>query len=157
MRQTLSGLALAILLTACAARNATINITPDAWRADLRYLAAELPRRHVNAFHTITRERFADEVAHLDAAIPRLTNDESVVGLMRTVALGGDGHTHLDLPPNSPRYPIELHWFGDELRVVAAGAPYHAALGARLIAIGDVSLADLMKRTTALVLRGETA
>src|SRR5438445_10865309 len=156
MKQTLSGLALAILLTACAAQNATTNITPDAWRADLRYLAAELPRRHVNAFHTTTRERFSDEVAKLDAAIPRLTNDESVVGLMRTVALIGDGHTHLELPPTFPRYPVELHWFGDELRIVAAGAPYHAALGARLIAIGDVPLADLIKRTTELVPRDET-
>ena len=140
MKQTLGGLTLAILLTACAAQNATTNITPDAWRGDLRYLATELPRRHVNAFHTITREQFADEVARLDAAIPRLTNDESLVGLMRTVALVGDGHTHLDLPPSFPRYPIELHWFGDELRVVAAGAPYHAALGARVSAIGDVPL-----------------
>jgi len=157
MRQTLVGLTLAILLTACAAQDATTNITPDAWRADLRYLAAELPRRHVDAFHTITRERFADEVARLDAAIPGLTDDESVDGLMRTVALIGDGHTHLDLPPSFPRYPIELHWFGDELRVVAAGAPYHAALGARVVAIGDVPLAELMKRTTELVPRDETA
>src|SRR5438309_11559401 len=108
MKQTLGGLTLAILLTACAARNATINITPDAWRADLRYLAAELPRRHVNAFHTITRERFADEVARFDAALPRLTNDESVVGLLRTVALIGDGNTHLALPPSLPRSPIEF-------------------------------------------------
>ena len=157
MKYKTGGLTLAILLTACAAQNATTNITPDAWRADLRYLAAELPRRHVNAFHTITRERFADEVAKLDAAIPRLNNDESVVGLMRTVALVGDGHTHLDLPPNFPRYPIELHWFGDELRVVAAGAQYQAALGARLIAIGTVPLADLMERTIQLVPRDETA
>src|SRR5207237_10786394 len=130
MRQTLVGLTLAILLTACAAQDATTNITPDACRSDLRYLAAELPRRHVDAFHTITRERFADEVARLDAAIPGLTDDESVDGLMRTVALIGDGHTHLDLPPSFPRYPIELHWFGDELRVVAAGAPRPAEPGA---------------------------
>src|SRR5947208_14973556 len=103
MKQTLSGLTLAMLLTACAAQNATINITPDAWRADLRYLAAELPRRHVDAFHTITRERFADEVARLDAAIPGLTNDESVDGLMRTVPLLVLGHTELDRPPSLPR------------------------------------------------------
>src|SRR5437773_230510 len=123
MKQTLSGLALAILLTACAAQNATTNITPDAWRADLRYLAAELPRRHVNAFHTITREGFADEVAKLDSAIPHLTNDESVVGLMRIVALVGDGHTHLDLPPSFSRYPIELHWFGDVSWRMAGAQP----------------------------------
>jgi hypothetical protein len=156
MKQIPGALTLAILLTACAAQNATTNITPDAWRADLRYLAAELPRRHVNAFHTITRERFTDEVAKLNATIPRLTNDESIVGLMRIVALVGDGHTHLDPPPIFSRYPIELHWFGDELRVVAAGAPYYAALGARVSAIGDVPLADLIERTMNLVPRGET-
>ena len=157
MKKTLPGvLTLIILLTACAARNATTDITPDAWRADLRYLAAELPSRHVNAFHTITREVFADQVARLDAAIPSLNGDEVVVGLMRTVALVGDGHTHLDLPPSFPRYPIELHWFGEELRVVAAGARYQAALGARVIAIGTVPLADLIERTTQLVPRGET-
>ena len=149
-------LTLALLLTACAAQNATTNITPEAWRADLSYLAAELPRRHVNAFHTVSRGRFAEEVAILDAAMPRLNNDQRVVGLMRIVALVGDGHTHLDLPPSFPRYPIELHWFGDELRVVAAGAPYHAMRGARLLAIGDVALADLIKQTTELVPREET-
>src|SRR6266576_2155546 len=133
MKKTLTGvLTLRILLTACAARNATTDITPDAWRTDLSYLAAELPRRHVNAFHTISREGFADDVARLDAAIPNLNSDEVVVGLMRIVALVGDGHTHLDLPPSFPRYPIELHWFGEELRVVAAGAPYDAAVGARV-------------------------
>ena len=156
MKYKSGGLTLAILLTACAAQNATTNISADAWRADLRYLAAELPRRHTNAFHTTSPERFADEVAKLDAAIPRLSNDESVVGLMRIVALVGDGHTHLDLPPSFLRYPIELHWFGNELRVVAAGASYPAALGARVIAIGEIPLAELMKRTTELVPRGET-
>lgn len=149
-------LTLAILLTACAVRNATTDITHDAWREDLRYLAGELPGRHVNAFHTISREVFAGEVAKLDAAIPRLTSDEIVVALMRIVALVGDGHTHLDLPPTFPRYPIELAWFGEELRVVTAGAPYHATLGARVIAIGTVPLADLMERVTQLVPRGET-
>ncbi|MEK6335438.1 MAG: hypothetical protein AABM67_10855 [Acidobacteriota bacterium] len=157
MKRLLPGaLTLATLLTACAAQNANTNISPAAWRADLSYLAVELPRRHVNAFHTVTRERFVEEVGRLDTAIPRLSNDERIVGLMRIVALVGDGHTHLDLPPSFPRYPLELHWFGDELRVVAAGAPYHETRGARVLAIGDVTVADLMKRTTELVPRAET-
>lgn len=129
------GLTLLILLSSCASQNATTEITPDAWRADLRYLARELPRQHVNAFHTITRETFAGEVARLDAAIPRMNGDEVLVGFMRIVALIGDGHTHLDLPPSFRRYPVELQWFGDELRVIGAAAPYHAAVGARVLAM----------------------
>jgi hypothetical protein len=30
----------------------------EQWREDLRYLAAELPKRHKNLFHTMTREQF---------------------------------------------------------------------------------------------------
>jgi hypothetical protein len=149
------GLTLLILLSSCASQNATTGITPDAWRADLRYLARELPSQHANAFHTVSRETFAGEVARLDAAIPQMNGDEVLVGLMRIVALIGDGHTHLDLPPSYLRYPLELQWFGDELRVIAAQAPYHAAVGARVLAIGSTPVRDVMERATQLVPRGE--
>lgn len=149
------GLTLVILLNSCTSQNATTEITPDAWRDDLRYLARELPGRHVNAFHTISRENFAGEVTRLDAAIPRLNGDEVLAGFMRIVALIGDGHTHLDLPPSFLRYPIEMQWFGDELRVIAAQAPYHAAVGARVLAIGSTPIGDVMERAAQLVPRGE--
>jgi hypothetical protein len=149
------GLTLLILLSSCATQNATTGITSDAWRADLRYLARELPSQHANAFHTVSRETFAGEVARLDAAIPQMNGDEVLVGLMRIVALIGDGHTHLDLPPSYLRYPLELQWFGDELRVIAAQAPYHAAAGARVLAIGSTPVHDVMERARQLVPRGE--
>ncbi len=154
-RSPILGLTLLILLSSCTSQNATTEITPEAWRADLRHLARELPSHHANAFHTVSRETFAGEVARLDAAIPRMNGNEVLVGLMRIVALIGDGHTHLDLPPSFLRYPIEPQWFGDELRVVAAAAPYHAAVGTRVLAIGSSSVRDVMERTTQLVPRGE--
>lgn len=149
------GLTLLILLSSCASQNATTEITSAAWRDDLRNLARELPSRHINAFHTVGREAFAGEVARLDAAIPGMNGDEVLVGLMRIVALVGDGHTHLDLPPSYLRYPMELQWFGDELRVVAAAAPYHAAVGARVLAIGATPIQDVMTRAMQIVPRGE--
>ena len=149
------GLLLLVLLSSCTRQNATTGISADAWRDDLRYLARELPVRHVNAFHTINRESFAAEVSRLDSAIPRLNGNEVLVGLMRIVALIGDGHTHLDLPPSFLRYPVELQWFGDELRVIAAQEPYHAAVGARVLAVGSSSVRDVMELTSQLVPRAE--
>lgn len=55
-RLPICGLVLLILLNSCRSHNATTDITPDAWRADLRYLARELPNQHANAFHTVSRE-----------------------------------------------------------------------------------------------------
>lgn len=149
------GLTILVLLSSCASPNATNEITPDAWRKDLRYLARELPSRHANAFHSVSREIFDAEIARLDAAIPRLNGDEVLVGFMRVVALVGDGHTHFDLPPTALRYPVEMQWFGDELRVIAAQAPYHSAVGARVIAIGSTPIRDVMERAIQLVPRGE--
>ena len=126
------GLMLLVLSCSCASQNPNTQISSDAWREDLRYLARELPSRHVNAFHSVSRETFDAEVARLDAAIPRLNSDEVLVRFMRVVALIGDGHTHFDLPPSTLRYPIEMQWFGDELRVIAAQAPYHSAVGAQV-------------------------
>lgn len=113
------------------------------------------PEGQVNAFHTVSRETFTAEVARLDSGIPKMNGDEIAVGLMRIVALIGDGHTHLDLPPNYQRYPLEFQWFGNELRVIAAAAPYHAAVGARVIAIGSTPILEVLERTSRLVPRGE--
>jgi hypothetical protein len=50
---------------------------------------------------------------------------------------------------------MELKWFDDELRVLAAQAPYHAAVGARILAIGSTPIRDVMDRAVQLVPRGE--
>ena len=150
-----AGLMLLVFLGSCGPQNTNPQISSDAWREDLRYLARELPSRHFNAFHAVSREIFDAEIARLDAAIPRLNGDEVLVGFMRVVALIGDGHTHFDLPPSSLRYPIETQWFGEELRVIAAQAPYHSAVGTRIIAIGSTPIRDVMERAIQLVPRGE--
>ena len=103
----------------------------------------------------MSRETFVGEVARLDAAIPGMNGDEVLVGLMRIVALVGDGHTHLDLPPSFLRSPIESQWFSDELRVTAAAAPYHAAVGARVLAIGSTPIRDVIELAKQLVPRAE--
>jgi hypothetical protein len=46
-----------------------LTLTREQWRHDLQYLAKELPRRHKNAFHTVSKEQFEKAVAELDAAI----------------------------------------------------------------------------------------
>jgi hypothetical protein len=82
-----AGLMLLVFLGSCGPQNTNPQISSDAWREDLRYLARELPSRHFNAFHAVSREIFDAEIARLDAAIPRLNGDEVLVGFMRVVAL----------------------------------------------------------------------
>lgn len=139
------------------------HIAPEAWRADLRHLAAELPKRHANLFHTLTPERFAAAVAALDERIPGLAPHAVIVEIARLAAQIGDGHTYLDMgdPGESKvgfgRYPLRLYLFSDGLFVQAAGHEHAGAVGARVVALGGVPAARAYALARELVSRDNEA
>lgn len=127
------------------------SLTKEQWRQDLQYLAKELPRRHKNAFHTVSKERFEKAVAELDAAIPTLRDYEILVGMQRIVAMVGDAHTDVRLPRIFNRFPFSLYWFGDDLRVLLTTANYRAALGAKVVKIDDTDIKIAAAKINSLV------
>ena len=116
------------------------------WKDDVRYFARELPKRHKNAYHATTREQFERDVAGLDAAIDTLQDHQIIVKLHQIAATVGDGHTGVHLPAFFKRYPINVYWFGRELRVIAAAKEYEAALGARVVKIGGIDIDEVAAR-----------
>jgi hypothetical protein len=118
------------------------DLSIDEWRADLHFLATELPRRHGSAFHTVSRDQFEDSVRALEARLPALQPHEVFVGMGRLVALVGDGHTYLELPAAFRHYPVRLYAFGDTLRIVQAAAGHESLLGARVLAIGGREIGE---------------
>src|SRR6185369_14786788 len=67
----------------------------DKWRADLRFLADELPKRHKNLFFKITREQFTREIAKIADAVPKLSDSEIRLALWRLATMIGDAHTRI--------------------------------------------------------------
>jgi hypothetical protein len=123
------------------------------WREDLALLTKELPVRHKNLFFQLQREEFEASVAELDAAIPKLCDDEIVVELMRLVASVGDGHTSLQqgAAPAFNRLPIRLRKFSDGLRIVAIGRDHADALGGELVSVGGVAADEAWRRVAEVV------
>jgi len=128
-------------------------LTREQWRQDIKYLAKELPRRHKNAFHTVSKDQFERAVAAFDTAIPSLAEHEILVGLRRIVAMIGDAHTELAPPQNFHRYPLTLYRFGDDLRVVRTTSNYKRALGARVVGIGSLGIAEATAKVDTLIPR----
>ena len=139
--------------TAEAQTQAPASLSKEQWRQDLQYLAKELPRRHKNAFHSVSKEQFERAVADLDTAIPSLQEHEILVGLRRIVAMVGDAHTALAPPRTFSPYPLTLHWFGNDLRVLRTTTEYKRALGTRVVGIGDLSLAEAAARINTIIPR----
>src|ERR1051325_1536801 len=134
----------------------TDNLSKDAWREDLRFLANELPRRHANAFHLINRAQFEDAVAELNNQIPSLQNSDIVMGLSRIVAMIGDGHTHLRWGGLYRSVPLQLFWFGNELRVTATAPRYRRVLGTEIVAVGGVPITEVYGRELPYISQGES-
>jgi Peptidase family S41 len=153
--------ALALLLTAvacaaCSSAGATERAAPSPLQAELRELVERMEDVHPDLYHAVSRRRFRAEAESLAARAP--TRPQLVVGLMRLVALLGprDGHSAVfPLDPAHARtlhaYPLELYWFPDGLHVIDADEP--GLIGARLSAIEDMPVADVIARVRPLVSR----
>jgi hypothetical protein len=127
--------ALPVALLALAAQAPTSR-PEEGWRADLDFLAIELPKRHKDLHALLPREKWEAEVGRLREALPGLERHEFVVGLMRLVTSLGDGHTAVGWPAEESRVcPIALDWLEDGVVVTAARADGKALLGKRLVAI----------------------
>ena len=137
-----------LLLPASEVRTQTRpgSVSKADWRDDLRYFAKELPKRHKNLYHATSRDAFERAVNELDAAIPALADHQIIVRMSQIAATVGDGHTRVHLPAFFKRYPLNLYWFGPELRVIAAGKEYQSAVGARVVGIGSSSIDDVQAR-----------
>ena len=128
------------------------NLTAAQWREDLRFMAAEMERRHKNLFHTVSREEFAAAVSELEARIPTLQRNEIIVGMMRIAAMVGDGHTRVDPRKDEkfgfPSLPLKLYWFEDGIYVRAAAPEYSNLIGARVEAVGGVPVEEAVRRVS---------
>jgi tetratricopeptide (TPR) repeat protein len=125
------------------------------WRADLRFLAAEMPKRHRNLFHTLTREEFGRAVRRLDARIPGLHRHEIILELARLAARVGDGHTNVAPARDSAiafhAMPLRLYLFADGLYVRAADSAHGGLVGARVVRLGRATAEEAVAAVRPLI------
>lgn len=157
MRSALPILLLTLAATgACAAEDPTRSLTVDEWAEDLRFLARELPRRHVAPFREQDEAAFRQAVRGVESRLGELADHQVQVELGRLVAMigKGDGHTELYLPREGRgfrRLPLALSLFGDELRVFATLADHEELLGALVVTIGGVAADEARRRVQPLI------
>jgi hypothetical protein len=150
------GLVLAAPVIAAPAQVLSAKAAAE-WREDLHALASELPRRHRDLYHAMTREEFDSAVRVLDARIPSLTRNQVIVEMARIVAMTGDGHTQMGLTWDPKigfhQYPIRFYVYSDGLFVRMADAQYAQAVGARVLRIGNRSAEEAMQLLEKIVQR----
>jgi hypothetical protein len=116
---------------------------------------------HPQLDHGVSLDELNAQVDALVDAVPTLTDDELLAGVMRTVAMvsrdGCDAHTGAYVW-GGERYPLDslplrLWLFDDGVYVVDALAPYRELIGSRVDAIADAPTADVIDLLDPLVPR----
>ena len=131
------------------------KLTKQDLKEDFEYFARELPKKHKNAFHNISKADYDSMVAKLAADLPSLTYYEVFVRMLQITAKIGDGHTYVHLPATFKRYPLVLYWYGRDLRVTRATADYKDAIATRVIAINGMPIDEVQKRVLSVCSQAE--
>jgi tetratricopeptide (TPR) repeat protein len=165
LRFSLPSLRCLLYLLLCALPSFAQSVNPagamvsqaeaERWRDDLRHAAREMEARHQNLFHTTTRAQFEDAIRRLHERIPALARHQIIVELARIAASVGDGHTNV-APTRDPKIgfrtlPLKLYLFKDGMFVRAAERGRAELLGARVIKIGDLTVAESVARAREIV------
>jgi hypothetical protein len=131
---------------------ASAALTAPQWQADLDFMMANLARVHKNLYHTTSKATFDSAATALSAQIPRMSRDEIIMGMMRIVALAGDGHTNIyptrDRAIGFHSLPIAMYFFKDGLYIRAAETSDANLVGARVLKIGSATAQQAYERVT---------
>ena len=144
-------LARAVVLVVCSfpGSSAAQSLSPadaQAWREDLHFMAQAMEKTHKNVYHAISRAQLAAMVEALDARIPALARHEVIVEMAKIVAAVGDGHTNIyptrDAKIAFRTLPVAFTFFDGDLFIRAAHESERELAGARVVRIGERTVAD---------------
>ena len=127
------------------------RLSPQDWREDLRFLAAQMRLKHKSLFHTMTEAEFNQAVEKLDADIPQLNEDQIFVRFLQIMAMVEDGHSGFDTRPIPPpdlkdRIPIRFVRYADGIYVRAAAQEYADMVAGKVVKVGSAAWQEGIQR-----------
>ncbi len=128
------------------------GLSAEDWQGDLKFLASELPKRHINLFHATSKKDFDAAVAALDAKLPSLNSYQRIAELTRLVAMFQEGHTAL-VRPKVQYLMLGLYTFSDGVFVRAAPRGHGWAVGRQLTHVDGTPVDQVIAKLTPLIAR----
>jgi len=144
---------LAVLLVASTAVGASAAGRQD----DLDFVANRVPQLHANFFFQLDPALYRQAGANIAANLDTLTDAEFYVQLTALIAMAGDPHTAIYLNGSAAaaagfqQFPLILRWLDDGVFVTGAAAPYTRALGAQLVGVGGMPIAQVVAQLATLI------
>jgi len=136
------------------------HMVPGLWQSDIDDLFNSLSRYHPDLYRNAKESDLQKARAVLVDSLGRWESERILVELSRLLAMVGDGSTAIEgewLDGHFRRLPVELRYFGSELRVVAAAPGYKEALEKTLTSIGGRPVEEAVDSIRPLISRDNYA
>ncbi|SDK76515.1 S41 family peptidase [Microbulbifer yueqingensis] len=124
----------------------------EKWQDDIEVYRHTLEQRHINLYHSVGKHDFQGALQVLKEDLPRLTEDQVMVELMRISRLVGDGHTRVPFwSTDHQHYPLLFQFMDGELRLLRTGPEHRRLLGRKLVAVGEMPTAEVVEKLEPVV------
>lgn len=149
---TLLILILALMLSGCGSSDSQSNGYTDTptsdWQHDINYLVDTLSSVHPNLLHSINEQTFRQQVSMLFDDSLNLSDSRiflEILKLLSTIGAQRDGHLQMSYFAGTDNKiaPIKFYLFEEGVFVVQASNDYQHLIGAQLVGINGLPLADV--------------
>jgi tetratricopeptide (TPR) repeat protein len=127
------------------------------WRYDIELLVRELRRLHYELSKKPAPKGFDALAQRLRDEVPKLTDHQLEVGLMKLVRLAGDAHAQIEpayfMPPHRKALPVQLYLFQEGLFVISAAPTHKEIVGAEVVRFGPHSVKKVQAALDPLISR----
>ncbi len=130
------------------------KLTTEDWQSDLRFLQQTVHKDYSFLFKNVTATHWNKEVEKLYTAMPGIQEHERMAGLARLVAMFKYGHTDIGWRESPIKYqviPLSFYWFSDGVYVEGADKKYPELIGARLLKVEGMPVAEVLAALKPLV------
>ena len=121
----------------------------DGWLYDLEMLQWEVKRKVIGSSPDQDLPAFYTSLNKLRKEIPKLTDAQIIIELMKMIRYIGDGHSNIFLPVSKPEFkqtlPLQFYLFKEGLYIISADSKYKELLGSQVLQFEKKNVNDVIK------------
>lgn len=123
-------------------KNSTRN---ESWKADLKFVKTELPKKHKNLFFSKSKSEFNADMDSLIGKIEKYSDIEMKAELAKIINSVNDSHTSVNIQGDLV-YPLSFFQFENDIYLTNSSLEYKDFWGKKLVGINGYSIEQLRSK-----------
>ncbi len=144
------GIVYAVILTIPIAHSVfSQSVHETDWKEDLKIYKESLEKKHIDLYHSVTKEAFYNDWNAVYNSADTLNDFEIILRLMRLTRQINDGHTAISLRNSSMhRFPFEIEWIEGRWHVTKTLPENKQLLKTTLEFINDIQVDTIAQKVS---------